>query len=117
MSLSKCSCPSCSASTDVPQHCLYFAIARKYQSQHNGCFCPKADRSDIDGIFSNHEGNDLLQFSKPTHVESTIHTELLIVRKGLLMVVTSHWASSFNFVWGSDSQTVIAWLVDHSSTP
>lgn len=71
-------------------------------------------RSGIGYIFRDHEGNVLLKFDKQIHVDSTIHGELLAVRKGLLTATTFRWTNSSFFIFKVDFQTIIAQLSDHS---
>lgn len=78
----------------------------------DGYLCIEPNRNGIDPILRNHEGNDLLTFSKHINVEPTIHVELLVVREDLLIVAASCWTTSYNFVLESNSQTFIAWFTD-----
>lgn len=50
-------------------------------------------------------------------VELVIHAEVMALRKGLLVVVVSRWASTHSFLFELDSKSAISWVVNPSFSP
>lgn len=97
MSISTCGCPFYSATTKIrPNTVQTLPTQGSIKVNIYGSYCAKFNRNDIDGIFRNHKGNVLLQFSKHIHVEYVIHAQLLAVFKGFLIFAVSCWATSTN---------------------
>lgn len=74
-------------------------------------FLRGSSRGGIGGIFRNSGGRVLAQFGKEVTVDLVVHAEVLALREDLLAVVASWWTSSHSFVFESDSQSVLAWIV------
>lgn len=67
------------------------------------------------GIFRNSGEEVLIQFGNEMEIDSSIHAEVLALRKGILVVAASRWVSSNSFVFESNSQSIVAWVADPSS--
>lgn len=57
----------------------------------------------------------VLQFDKKVSVESTVHVEWMAFREGILVVASSWWALTHSFVFESESNLFVSWVVVPSS--
>lgn len=71
--------------------------------------------SGIEGVFKDHLGAVLLHFVKQANADSTIYTEILATREGLLIAGASKWFDSIAFEVESNSTNVVSWYLNSSS--
>lgn len=83
----------------------------------NGCFLGGLGKVGIRGVFRDSEGRVLLQFCKEVIVDLAVEAEVLALREGLLVAVTSCWASTHSFMFKSDLSSIITWAVNPLSAP
>lgn len=65
----------------------------------------------IGGLIRDLESRVLVQFCKEVRVDSAVHTEVLVLREGLLVAMALCWASLHYFMFESDSLSVVTWVI------
>lgn len=64
----------------------------------------------IEGTFRDSDGRVLLQFGKSVWADLIVHTEMLTLRKRLLVAAASRWASFHSFFFQFHSKSVMTWV-------
>lgn len=83
----------------------------------DGSFYVEPILSQIGGLFRNHSGNMLLHFVKKVVSDFAIHWEIIVFQEDLIIAAASHWLSSFQYLFESDSTNVVTWFKDSKIAP
>lgn len=75
------------------------------------------NRCGIGGLFRDQSENMFLHFAKEVVTDSTILTEIHMIREGLLIAATSRWSSSSQFLLELDSANAVTWFKDPKIAP
>ncbi|XVF57102.1 hypothetical protein PTKIN_Ptkin06aG0176700 [Pterospermum kingtungense] len=71
----------------------------------------------IRGILRDHEGVELIRFSKHVGILDSNEDELIVVNEALALFVSSKWVHNSFLIIESDSQYVVSWVNRPSSVP
>lgn len=71
----------------------------------------------VGGIFCDHTLSILLYFVKTDNAKLAIHTKILAIRKSYLIVPTSRWSLTMDFIIKSYSVNTVSWFNDPSKSP
>lgn len=80
-------------------------------------FSYASNQSGIEGLFRDFQDNSLLHYEKQVMANSTIHTKILTIKEGLLVVGVSRWTISTSFTLKFDSSNVILWFSQLAKAP
>ncbi|XVF79224.1 hypothetical protein PTKIN_Ptkin14bG0203400 [Pterospermum kingtungense] len=83
----------------------------------NGSSLGKPGLSGIGGILRDHDGNELIRFSKNIEEQDSNMAELMAVREATILFLSSKWVNTSFLTIESDSINVVCWVNNPCSAP
>ncbi|XVF83577.1 hypothetical protein PTKIN_Ptkin16aG0500400 [Pterospermum kingtungense] len=77
----------------------------------------KPGSAGIRGILRDHQGTDLIRFSKEVGIIESNMAELLAIREAFILFLSSPWLNRCTLIVESDSRNAVNWVLKPESAP